>query len=448
MKTFFALGLAILFAGNVAAQTTLQLKDAIAYALANSTVLEKARLDIEQGEALVAETRAGALPQVSASSSLTGNPIVQQFVMPTEAFGGAPGEFMAIRAGQNWNAMSQVQLSQQLFNRQLFTGIKAARGSTEYYRILMDQSEQNIIQQVAANYYMVLINREKLQVIAANLERMGKLEQVVRGQYESGLAKKIDLDRISVNKGNQEAQHEELKRALVHQENLLKYYMDMPADVQITLPAFSPTTLEQFSNFASANVDYRVENLPDYQALKKQEELLQYELSARKAEYFPTLSLDANYAYNTQSRKLNLYGPGALNYDVSAVSLRLNIPIFDGFAKRSRIRQSNIAIRKINEDIRNTTNSLVIANNNALNQVKSSLKTITNQQANKDLALEVYHSTRNNYQNGLATLTDLLDAESELVAAQNSYNEALLNLKVAEIELAKSRGEIKSILNN
>lgn len=448
MKTFFVIAISVLLAGNVAAQTTLRLEDAITYALANSTVLEKARLDIEQGEAVVAETRAAALPQVSATSSLTGNPIVQQFVLPAEAFGGAPGEFMAIRAGQTWNAMSQVQLSQQLFNKQLFAGIKAAKGSAEYYRILMDQSEQNVIQQVAANYYMVLINREKLHVIAANLERIGTLERVVRGQYESGLAKKIDLDRISVNKSNQEAQHEELKRALVHQENLLKYYMDMPASEQIILPELALEALEQSPKLASMDAGYDVQNIPDYQVLKKQEELLIYELKSRQAEYFPTLSLDANYTYNTQSSKLNLYGPRALNFDVSAVALRLNIPIFDGFAKRSRIRQSNIKLRKINEDIKNTTNSLTIANDNALNQVKSSLKTITNQQANKNLALDVYQSTKNNYHNGLATLTDLLDAESELMAAQNSYNEALLNFKIAEIDLAKSRGEIKSLLNN
>ena len=53
---------------------------------------------------------------------------------------------------------------------------------------------------------------------------------------------------------------------------------------------------------------------------------------------------------------------------------------------------------------------------------------------------------QNNYQNGLASLTDLLTSETDLVAAQNSYNEALLNYKVAQIELIKSNGNIKSLL--
>jgi len=60
----------------------------------------------------------------------------------------------------------------------------------------------------------------------------------------------------------------------------------------------------------------------------------------------------------------------------------------------------------------------------------------------------VFNSTRNNYQNGLASLTDLLTAETDLVTAQNSYNQALLNYKVAEIELIKSNGNIRSLVRD
>ena len=60
---------------------------------------------------------------------------------------------------------------------------------------------------------------------------------------------------------------------------------------------------------------------------------------------------------------------------------------------------------------------------------------------------EVYDNTQNNYINGLASLTDLLDSENSLVEAQNNYNTALLDYKLAEIQLIKSRGELKSLTN-
>jgi outer membrane protein TolC len=44
---------------------------------------------------------------------------------------------------------------------------------------------------------------------------------------------------------------------------------------------------------------------------------------------------------------------------------------------------------------------------------------------------------------GLASLTDLLEAESELVVAQNNYTTALLDYKLAEIQVIKAKGELK-----
>ena len=157
--------------------------------------------------------------------------------------------------------------------------------------------------------------------------------------------------------------------------------------------------------------------------------------------------IGANYIYNTQSNSFNLYTNNALNYDMSAINLTLRIPIFDGGARKSRVSQASIDVEKVQIDLQNTSNALQMAFQNARMQMKNSLTTIATQNENKLLAEEVYTSTQNNYRNGLATLTDLLNAETELVSAQNSYNQALLNYKVAEIELIKSQGNIKSLIN-
>lgn len=437
-----------LFAGSAAfAQHTLTLQDALQYALENSDVLRKARLDIEKGQHQIAEVRASALPQVEATSMLNYNPIVQQFVLPAEFMGGAPGEFIAIRAGQTWGAMTQVQLNQQLFNQQVFTGLKAARSTEEFYRVSNLLSEENVIQQVATNYYQIIITREQLDVVDANIERIAQLENMVSSQYDVGLAKKIDLDRIVVNKTNLLASREQLLYAVTQQENLLKYYMGMDITETISIP---PSEIEKLENEAIQLLDHGhldVEQLLSFQVLKKQEELLTFQRKAYLAEYYPSLSLSGNYIYNSQSNRFNMYTSRALNYDMSTFTLALRIPIFDGNARRSRVRQADVEIRKVHEDLRNTSNALAMAYENAKIQIKNSLNTIESQRVNKDFAEEVFTSTQNNYRNGLASLTDLLTAETDLVAAQNSYNQALLNYKVAQIELIKSNGNIKSLVN-
>lgn len=57
---------------------------------------------------------------------------------------------------------------------------------------------------------------------------------------------------------------------------------------------------------------------------------------------------------------------------------------------------------------------------NAKAQMENSLDAIKNQKANMELAQTVLDNTRSNYQYGLATLTELLDAENALVQAKTT----------------------------
>src|SRR5690606_24037660 len=132
----------------------------------------KARLDIEAGDYKIKELRAAALPQIDGTSTLTRNIKAQKFILPAEFMGGAPGEFVAVTAGTTWGAMSQVQLNQQIFNQQVFTGLQASKSSKEFYQLTARVAEENLLQLVATNYYQVIITREQLQVVDANLERV------------------------------------------------------------------------------------------------------------------------------------------------------------------------------------------------------------------------------------------------------------------------------------
>jgi outer membrane protein len=444
--------LLLVFAGalaitNLQAQTKITMQDAVQYALNNSEVLKQAQLDIEKGAQQIRQTRAAALPQVTGTSTINNNVLVQQFVLPAQAFGGAEGEFIAIKAGQTWSAMSQVQVSQQLFNQQVFTGLKATRTTHEFYQLAEQLAKENVIQQVAVNYYQVQISRLQMAVIDANIERVAKLEAIVAGQYENGLAKKIDVDRIKVNRSNLDAQKVSLENGLSQQENLLKYYMGMPITEQIDLPAIDIAAMAVPDLSTVANQSFSAQDLLSFKVLDKQRELLQFDRDATKSEGYPTLSLSGQYTYNTQSNRFNLYTGKALSFDAASISLNLRIPIFDGFSRRSRVAQAEIRIRSLQEDIRKTTNSLNMANENAKKQLENSLRTIRMQQANRELAKEVFENVQNNYRNGLASLTDLLNAESSLVDSEKSYNEAMLQYKVGEVDLLKSNGQINSLLD-
>ena len=97
-------------------------------------------------------------------------------------------------------------------------------------------------------------------------------------------------------------------------------------------------------------------------------------------------------------------------------------------------------------DIADTKLALNLAAENSKVQIKNSLLTIESNRKNVDLAKSVLEDTNNNYKNGLATLTDLLDAENAYADAQNKLNTSLLDYKIAEVQLIKANGNLKSLI--
>ncbi|MBB2149728.1 TolC family protein [Pedobacter gandavensis] len=427
--------LGLLLSNVASAQQTLILKDALNYAIQNSANTRKAKLDIEGGRYKTEEIRAQALPTVTGNAGLTYNPIIGQLVV---------GPDLAFKMGRTWNSNAGVQLNQQLFNQQVFTGLKAARTSESYYNASAELTDEQIIEQVANNYYQVLVNRQQLNVIDTNIKNVKVVEKIIGNQYKNGLARKIDVDRIKVNLTNLETRREQTSNAIVQLENQLKFSMGMPVETVINLPK---TELDHNPILPKFSDSVNVENRTEMKLLNIQKDLLTLQRKAYVAEYYPTLALSANYSYTGQSDKFDLFSNGqAFWYGASAVGLTLKVPIFNGFATRSRVRQADVDLKKATEDRRETRNALNLSYENAKIQLKNSVNTINSQRANVLLAQEIYNSTQNNYNNGLAALTDLLDTENALTEAQNSYTQALLNYKIAEIQLIKSNGNIKSLL--
>ncbi|WP_295126034.1 TolC family protein [uncultured Chitinophaga sp.] len=447
LKLSLALLLGIgVYNGN--AQTKLTLKETLEYALANNNKLAQTKMEEDLGRLKVEEVRAQALPQINANANLTDNIKKPVFVLPGDALG-QPGKVLTVESGTTWNTAITGDISQQIYNQSVFTGLKAAKAGEEYYRIQTVQSEENVIYQVSGMYYNLLVSQERMTVLQSNIDKLAKLIQTTQTQFENGLAKKIDLDRIKVNLVNYKTQKFQLENQLRTQTNLLKSTMGMPLETQIELPVIAMSELETKT---SGNIDFGnfdIAGRTEFKLLKKQEELQQFQRKAYIAEYYPSLSVSGSYSYNGMSDKFDVYKSGstAFWYDMANISLKLRIPIFDGYARRSKVRQSEVTLRQIGRMQDDTKLQLSAAYENAKLSLTNNLNTIKSQKENVQLANEVYNTTQSNYNAGLANLTDLLNAETSLTEAQNSYNQALLEYKIAELELIKSNGNLKTLLN-
>jgi len=443
MKKLFLIPLFVFVLTANAQIKTLTLKDAITYALENKADAKKAKLDVENSEYQIQEVRSRALPQISANGSLTYNPILQTTVIDGDNFG-APGTTIQASFGQKWSSGAGITLNQALYDQSVFIGLKAAKSTREFYQINAQLTEEQVIEKVANAYYQVYVTRQSLTVLDNNLKNTNKVKDIIKGQFDNGLAKKIDLDRTSVRVSNINTQRQQTLNTIALQENSLKFLMGMPITTEISIPE---TEFEISANALSQMPDTTTRT--EYLLLKKNEQLLEYQKKSVQAAYYPTLSLTGSYNYIGQGPEMPWFkkpSDGVYWSDYAAVGLNLHVPIFTGFGTRAKVRQADNQLESIKVDLAETKLALDLEFENAKTQIDNSIISIKNQKENAQLAQEVLTNTNNNYIQGLASLTDLLDAENELVAAQNNYTTSLLDYKLAEIALIKSKGELKNLL--
>lgn len=425
----------------------LSLKDAINYALQNKADAKKAKLSVENAEYQIQEVRSRALPTITATGGLTYNPIIQLTAIDGSTFPGAPADagVSLVPFGLKWSSTAGVNLTQNIFDQAVFTGLKAARTTREFYQINAKLTEEDVIERVANNYYQVYVQRQQLAVIDSTYKNTAGVRDIIKGQFDNGLARKIDLDRMNVNLSNINTQRQQLINAVQLQENALKFYMGMPINTPIVLPEAEFNVTPQLKEESTD-----VTQMTQYQLLQKQEQLLNLQRKSVVAEYYPTLSLSAGYNYIGTGNEFPWFAKpadGVYWTDFSSIGLNLRVPIFNGFGTRARVRQATIEVKNIEEDLKDTKLALDLAFENAKTQINNSIITINAQKENVQLAQEVLDNTQNNYQQGLASLTDLLDAENSYIEAQNNYTNALLDFKLAEIQLAKAKGQLRTLTN-
>ena len=439
LKIGIAAAFMIFGATSAFAQQQVSLQEAIQQALQNKAEAKKAALQVKKAEYKIAEARAGALPQISATAGVTYNPIIQESLLE---FG---GQRLIAKMGQPWVSQAVVTLNQAIFDQRVFTGLKAAKSTREFYVLNAQLSNEQIIENVATAYYQVFVQEENLKTLNVSYANTEKVRNVIKSLVDNGLAKGIDLDRTNVQLTNISATRQQLLNAVELSKNSLKFYMGVPIDKPIELVQ---ADIEPRPELIAGNVN--LNERTEVKVLNKNRELLQYNLKATEAYLYPTVGIQANYGWAGMGKNFPLtngLNNGVLWSDYSAIGLNINIPIFTGGATKSKIQQAEIDIQDLDLDIENTQLSLDLEYKNAVENMENSIINIENMKGNVELAEKVQKDTQSNYQYGLATLTEVLDSENALTDAKQNYTTSLLDYKQAEIKLIKAKGELNTLQN-
>lgn len=422
----------------------LTLQEAVKFAISNNETVKKAQLDEQGADFKIKETKGSGLPQLSANGTGTAFPALATQLLPGEIFGEPAGTYIPVQFGTKYNASGGLQLQQLLFRKSFFVGLEAANTTRDLYALRTQMGEEQVIYNVSSAYLQLLQTREQFNTIDANFKRLEQLEKILQLQYRNDVATKVQLNRVTVNKVNLENTRQTLNAAFEQQKNALKFFMGMPMDQDFALAEAAPVlhTPVLAVEDAGALLAERI----DFKLLQTQKNLHQLNVKHIRSGYYPSVSAFGNFNYNAQRNEFTFLDTNQPWFKAVSVGLQLNVPIFDGFQRRNQIRQAQIEVDKVNQDISQLTRSTQMGLKNAQTQMQASLSSIQAQERNVNLAREVYRNTNELYKEGLSPLTELLETEVNLREAQTNLNNERLKYQLAQLTYLQAKGELKTLI--
>lgn len=437
------IGLCIIQGAHAQGQAqSFSLKQAIEYALKNNADAQNARLDVDMAKAQKKEIIGIGLPQVSASADAKDYIEIPTVVVPASTFNpmAAPGEVMALKFGTKYTTSAGIQVSQLVFSNDYIVALSSSGILNELAQKNLERTSIQTAAEVSKAYYNVLVNRERMKLMNANVERLKKLLDDTKALQQNGFVEKIDLDRIEVLYNNILVEQQNVARLIALTEAMLKFQMgyDLTAPIVLT----DELNLQSNAQFAPVDTAAKVDPTKrvEYSLLESQKKLNQADLRRNKLGFLPTLAVYGSL--NTQYSSDVFKPVDSRWYPVALIGGTLNVPIFNGGQRHYRTQQARINLLKTENNLTALANAITFEVTAARTSYQNAYASLLTQQKNMELAAEVYRVAKLKYEQGVGSNLEVTTAETSLKEAQTNYYNALYNTLVAKVELEKANGTL------
>lgn len=416
----------------------LSAKEAVDYALKNSSKVRNALTDIKIQLQTNKDVTSAALPKVNGYVSGTNYMDIPTQLVPGE-FVGQSG-FIPVQFGTRYNVLYGVDFRQLLFDGQVFVGLQAREASIEMATSAAAVTEELIKANVYKIYYQLVVGRKQSQLFDINIARTEKLLHDTRELFKNGFQEKLDVDKVTVNLSNLRTEKLKIENRLRTGNTALKYLMGMPVGDELVLTDTVSEANMRSDLLPEDSVQY--ENRKEYQAMKATEKLQTYNVKRYQLSKLPTVSLTGTYSQNAQRNRFNFFKAGEPWFKSTYLGLRIDVPIFDGLSKNAKIETARLELEKTRTSLEDLKNNIATEMDTARISLQNALVTMDAQKTNMELAEQVYNQTKLKYEQGLGSNLEVTNAEADLKTAQNNYFASLYDAVVARIEYLRAAGKL------
>ncbi len=414
----------------VFAQEQWTLQQCLKRALKGSHLLKAARYEEQKADVQLRASRAMRWPVVNMSSGYTrvGNLSTIEFSTGPNS----PPRKFTFGTPNRMNLNFQLQMPLFTWWR-IENTIGLAKVGQNLSALQTEKQKIELTAQVLQAFYGALLSKKLLKLARQDLERTQKYLKITERRFQAGQLPRLELLKAQVEQKRGKTRVSTAEGE--YQKSLLFLAKVTNASSTIPEPAgqlrFTPVSFEE-----SALLEQAYRQRVELQQLEIQKQMLEKQQNIARAGNKPNLVLVSSYSV------LNGFNPMDpekfyTNYNIG---VQFNWPLFDAFSTHYQMQEQQLDRQAVEEREKEIQSLIQMQVRQALIALKQAEEKIKTQEQNIGLAREALEIAQNQYDHGLISSLQLLDAQKLLLNTETAYWQTIFSHILAQIELGKAIG--------
>ncbi|SJZ30249.1 TolC family protein [Selenihalanaerobacter shriftii] len=293
-----------------------------------------------------------------------------------------------------------------------------------------EAQKNNLAYSITQRYYKVLEAQNVVKVTEESLKQVNEHLKTTKAHFEAGTALKTDVLQTKVRKSEMEEKLLQVKNNLELAKVRLKNLLEVDGNKELKLA----------EAIKVPDVDLSLQEVLDY-ALNNRADLMATKYEVKKASQGIELAEtkdDPSLVFTGKSKKS---GSDAIpDGDAWSATVNMKWSLYDGGESDSGVKQAKENLVAAKATLHQQEQAIDLEVREKFLNLEVNRKQILTAQERIEIAKENLRLAELRYREGVATNTEVIDAQVALTDARNTYQERVFDYNVSQAGLLKSIG--------
>lgn len=409
----------------------LTLSQCIDSAMVSERRIRMAGADERIAEERVLEARGQMIPKLRGTADYRYYTDLPYQLMPASIFGGAPDTYRAIQFGTPQNVSANLALHVPIYDPAAIGAMQVSREAAALAVIQSERTREEVVLEVSAVYYNAQILQGRSAFLDSNVVNANALAGTLDLLHAQMLARSTDVDRAKLQRDQLLTQREQVQSQFEQVLDALRILTGMELGATVRLEDIRPSEM---------TVPSGGETTTGLRSTDQAIRLKQAELRAMQRARIPGLAGQGTYGTTGFGR----IGPDDRFdfYPIGLFGVQLQVPLFQGTVLDHRIKGKKLELERMTLQRDALLDKEGMERRTAERRIVVAQQAVANSTAQLELARRIRRSTVLQHREGVAGVTELILADQSEREAQQSYLEALVDLRRAQLELQRLYGNL------